>query len=80
MAYEPKTRPTDEFVLGFLHSVEPARRRTQGLELLDIFRAETGAEPCMWGSSMVGFGRLRYTQRAIPARWAAWGSARARQP
>ena len=34
MADAPKTRPTDDSVLEFLHSVEPARRREQGLELL----------------------------------------------
>jgi hypothetical protein len=61
MAYEQKTRPTGDSVVGFLHAVEPARRRAQGLELLDMFREETGAEPRMWGSSMVGFGHLRYT-------------------
>jgi hypothetical protein len=61
MAYEPKTQPTEESVLGFLHSVEPARRSAQGLELLEIFREETGAEPRMWGPSMVFFGHLRYT-------------------
>lgn len=61
VAYELKTRPTDESVLAFLGAVEPARRRTQGLELLDIFSEETGAEPCMWGPTIVGFGRLRYT-------------------
>ncbi len=61
MANEPKTHPTDESVQEFLNSVEPARRNAQGLELLDIFRAETGAEPAMWGPTIVGFGRLRYT-------------------
>lgn len=61
MAYEQKTRPTDDSVLDFLHSVEPARRRAQGLELLGIFREETGAEPRLWGPSMVGFGHVRYT-------------------
>ena len=61
MAYEPKTRPTEASVAKFLTSVEPARRRAQGHELVDIFREETGAEPRMWGPSIVGFGRLRYT-------------------
>jgi len=61
MAYEQRTRPTGDSVVGFLHAVEPARRRAQGLELLDMFREETGAEPRMWGPSMVGFGHLRYT-------------------
>lgn len=44
MACELKTRPNDESVLEYVHSVEPARRRAQGLELLDIFCEETGAE------------------------------------
>ncbi|MGB7961950.1 MAG: DUF1801 domain-containing protein [Propionicimonas sp.] len=61
MAYEQKTRPTDDSVLEFLHAVEPARRRAQGLELLEIFCEETGAEPLMWGPSIVGFGHVRYT-------------------
>lgn len=61
MAYEQKTRPRDDSVLVFLHAVEPARRRAQGLELLDIFCAETGAEPRLWGPSIVGFGHLHYT-------------------
>lgn len=61
MVYDVKTRPTDDSVLEFLHQVEPARRRAQGLELLDIFCEETGAEPRMWGPSIVGFGHLRYT-------------------
>ena len=61
MAYEQKARPTDESVLEFLQSVEPAHRSAQGLELLDMFCEETGAEPRMWGPSIVGFGHLRYT-------------------
>ncbi len=60
MAYEQKTRPGDESVLEFLNSVEPPRRRVQGLELLDLFREETGAEPRLWGPSIVGFGLVRY--------------------
>lgn len=53
--------PTDSDVLKFLHSVEPERRRAQGLELLEIFSAETEAEPQLWGPSIVGYGRVRYT-------------------
>lgn len=61
MANEPKTRPTNESVKEFLDSVEPARRNAQGQQLLDIFGEETGAEPRMWGPTIVGFGRVRYT-------------------
>lgn len=41
--------------------MQPARRREQGVELLEIFNEETGAEPDMWGASTVGYGRLRHT-------------------
>lgn len=61
MADEQKTRPTDASVLDYLHRVEPETRREQGLQLLDLFSETTGAEPAMWGPSMVGYGRLRYT-------------------
>ncbi|MFZ1409901.1 MAG: DUF1801 domain-containing protein [Micropruina sp.] len=61
MAYETKTRPSDDSVVEFLHAVEPVRRREQGLELLDIFCAETAAEPRLWPPSLIGFGHLRYT-------------------
>lgn len=61
MAYEPKTRPTGASVLDFLDRVEPARRRDQGFELLELFGDSTGVEPRLWGPSIVGYGQLRYT-------------------
>ena len=61
MSYVPKTRPSDVSVVDFLHSVEPPRRRDQGLELRTIFMEETGVEPRMWGPSIVGFGQVHYT-------------------
>ena len=61
MAYEQKTRPSDDSVVAFLDGVEPARRREQGFQLLEIFTAETGVEPRLWGPSIVGFGHVRYT-------------------
>jgi hypothetical protein len=61
MAYEQKTLPTDDSVPAFLAGVEPARRRDQALLLLELFKAETGAEPRLWGPSIVGFGHVHYT-------------------
>jgi len=61
MAYEQKTRPSDASVVEFLRSAEPARRRDDGLRLLDMFCEETGAEPRLWRPSIVGFGHERYT-------------------
>lgn len=57
---ENKTRPTEVDVTAFLTAVEPARRREDGLRLLEIFRRVTGYEPRMWGPSIIGFGRYEY--------------------
>lgn len=60
MANAAKTQPRAGGVGEFLDSVEPPRRRAQGLALLDLFVEETGAEPVLWGPSIVGFGALHY--------------------
>lgn len=57
---ENKTLPTNEDVLTFLSTVEPAVRRQDGLALLGICREATGVEPRMWGPSIVGFGMHHY--------------------
>lgn len=57
---EPKTKPTDANVYEFLESASTPRRREEGLELVELFRDVTGAEPVMWGPTMVGYGTVRY--------------------
>lgn len=57
---EPKTVPTDASVEEFLQSAATARRRDEGARLADLFREVTGADPVMWGPSIVGFGSFRY--------------------
>jgi hypothetical protein len=56
-----KTRPTSADVASFLDGVADDRRRTDAWEVLDTMRRVTGAEPTMWGGSIVGFGRQPYT-------------------
>lgn len=56
-----KTRPTSADVGAFLDGVVDERRRADAWEVLDTMRRVTGAEPQMWGGSMVGFGRQPYT-------------------
>ncbi len=56
-----KTLPTGADVGAFLNSVEPQRRREDGLELDALFRQVTGFPPVMWGPSIVGYGRYDYT-------------------
>lgn len=60
MVSAPKTQPTDASVEEFLAAATPARRRTDGEKLAQIFGESTGADPVMWGPSIVGYGQYRY--------------------
>ncbi len=57
---EAKTRPTGEAVAAFLGRVADEGRRKDCLAVAELMREATGAEPVMWGLSIVGFGRYRY--------------------
>ena len=69
---DPKTVPTDANVHDFLDAATPARRREDGLRLAEIFREVTGADPAMWGPSMVGYGSYRYISPANPRTRGDW--------
>ena len=56
-----KTRPTDASVDEVIESTPDVRRREDAREALGLMREVTGAEPVVWGSSMIGFGRQPYT-------------------
>jgi hypothetical protein len=53
---EPKTRPTDTDVDDWLARL-PAARRADCDTLVALMRRATGADPVLWGTSIVGFGR-----------------------
>jgi len=55
-----KTKPTTVLPRDFLATVEPERRREDGLALLDFFDRITGWTPKMWGGSIIGYGRYAY--------------------
>lgn len=57
---EPKTKPTKIRVRDFLNQVEDEERRKDCFAVLKLMKEVTNAEPEMWGSSIVGFGRYRY--------------------
>lgn len=61
---ENKTQPTDNDVMAFLNTVEPAQRRADALRLDQMFRAETGFSPVMWGPAIVGYGRYHYVYKS----------------
>lgn len=56
-----KTQPNDGNVLDFINSVESEQKKKDSLRVLEIMQEITGAEPQMWGGSIVGFGRYSYT-------------------
>ena len=61
MADDRLTKPTAGDVEAFLDSVPDERRRSDAQAATELIREATGAEPVMWGTSMVGFGTQRYT-------------------
>lgn len=56
---EPKTVPTGAGVDVFLSAV-PDARRADAAALCALMTMTTGAEPAMWGGSIVGFGTSHY--------------------
>lgn len=60
-ASDRKTTPTGDDARGFLEAVQDPRRREDALEVFDLMCEVTGADPTMWGASLVGFGHQPYT-------------------
>ena len=56
-----KTVPTTIDPTRFIDAVANETRRRDGKTLLDLFARITGLEPRMWGPSIIGYGRYRYT-------------------
>ena len=57
---ELKTKPTAESVEKFLNGIADENRRQDCFRVLELMKKETKAEPSMWGTSIVGFGRHKY--------------------
>mgnify|MGYP001244575010 CR=1 FL=1 len=57
---ELKTKPTDQSVEEFLNNIPDEKRRQECRTVAQLMQAATGAEPKMWGSSIVGFGSYHY--------------------
>lgn len=57
----PKTQPTPVAPDQFLAAVADDRRRSEAQDVVSLMRDVSGAEPVMWGSSIIGFGRQPYT-------------------
>jgi hypothetical protein len=57
---EAKTKPTDVSVDSFLAQVADPARQADCRKLAAMMERATGAPACMWGPSIVGFGRYRH--------------------
>jgi hypothetical protein len=56
---ELKTKKTEASIAQFVDALDE-QRREDVQTLLALMQAATGAEPKLWGSSIVGFGDYRY--------------------
>ncbi len=57
---ELKTQKNDASVENFLSTISDETQRADSYKLLEIFAKQTGEEPRMWGSAIVGFGQYHY--------------------
>jgi hypothetical protein len=53
---EAKTKPTKQRVEKFIKSIPDEEKRADCRTIAKLMTEATGAEPQMWGSSIVGFG------------------------
>jgi hypothetical protein len=57
---ELKTKENKASVSGFLKQIPDEKRRKDAEKILAMMKSVTKEEPKMWGSSIIGFGRLHY--------------------
>lgn len=57
---EAKTKPTKQSVEKFIKSIPNEETRADCRTIAKLMTEATGAEPQMWGSSIVGFGVKHY--------------------
>lgn len=61
---EIKTKPTANSVAEFLNNVEDARKRADSDTILEMMEKATKEKPRIWGTSIIGFGEIRYKSPA----------------
>lgn len=61
MPADAKTRPTPVSPEAFIDRVDHPGRREDARAVLALLAEATGEPPVMWGPSIIGFGRYRYT-------------------
>ncbi|WP_213268519.1 DUF1801 domain-containing protein [Hyphomonas sp.] len=59
--YEAKTKPAVTRPADYIATLEDSPRKRDAEMLLPWFEKVTGLKACMWGPSIIGFGRYAYT-------------------
>lgn len=59
--YEAKTKPTEITPADYIAALDEGPRKRDAEMLLPWFEKVTGLKGCMWGPSIIGFGRYAYT-------------------
>lgn len=57
---ELKTKKTNASVADFIDAIEDEQRRDDCKAIIRMMQTATGAEPRMWGSSIIGFGEYKF--------------------
>jgi hypothetical protein len=57
---EIKTKPTTVSVQDFIDSIPNEQKRKDSQVILQLMKKASKQEPKMWGSSIIGFGDVRY--------------------
>lgn len=55
-----KTIQTQASVTGFLSKIKDEKRQRECLAIINLLSKQTGLDPKMWGTSIVGFGNYHY--------------------
>lgn len=61
---EIKTKPTSSSVASFIDSIPDEQKRKDSQVILKMMEKAIKEKPKMWGSSMIGFGNVRYKSPA----------------
>lgn len=61
---EIKTKQTSSSVDDFIDSIADEQKRKDSQVIVTLMEKATGEKPKMWGSSMIGFGNVRYKSPA----------------
>jgi hypothetical protein len=61
---EIKTRQTTSSVTDFIDSIPDEQKRKDSYVILKLMEEATKEKPKMWGSSLIGFGNVRYKSPA----------------